>query len=183
MSSEIVTFTGRVVDPLDLRPDKVNIIDIAHSLSLQCRFTGHVKWHYSVGQHSVLCAEFGRARLKVDKQVQLELLLHDASEAYCADLARPVKHAAGLGDAFRAVEDRIQKVVAERFGLTFPFSAVVHKVDNVLLAAEQRQLMPRFRHVPAPMPYPFTIEQWQPEHTEDRFLALYHELTGDIPRR
>jgi hypothetical protein len=158
-------------------------VDIAHSLALQCRFTGHVKFHYSVGQHSILCAEFGRSRLKLDKQVQLELLLHDASEAYCADLARPVKHAPGLGDAFRAVEDVIQAVVSQKFGLTYPFAAVVHKVDNVLLAAEQKQLMPRFRHIEAPMPYPFSIDRWNPEDTEKRFLALYHELTGDIPRR
>lgn len=182
MSSEIVTYTGRVVDPLNLDPSKVNVIDIAHSLSLQCRFTGHVKWHYSVGQHSVLCADFGRER-GLDEHKQLALLLHDASETYCADLARPVKHAAGLGDAYRAVEDAIQAIIADKYELPYPFDPFVHQIDNALLLAEQRQLMPRFRHIDSRLKYPYRIERWTPEHTESEFLDRYEELTGDAPRR
>lgn len=41
-----------------LEPDfsQITIEEIAHSLSLQCRYIGHTKFHYSVALHSVLCS-------------------------------------------------------------------------------------------------------------------------------
>lgn len=182
MSSEIVTYTGRVVDPLNLRPEQVNIIDIAHSLSNQCRFTGHVREFYSVGQHSVLCTEFTRETYGT-AQHQLTLLLHDGSEAYLSDLARPVKHAEGLGDVYREIENGIQAVVAERFGLEYPFKDFVHKIDNALLLREQQDLMPRFRHIESKLVYDKPITGWSPADSKARFLALYTELTGETPHR
>ncbi len=182
MSSEIVTFTGRVVDPLDLAPDKVNIIDIAHSLANQCRFTGHVREFYSVGQHSVLCFWFA-SELGYPKPVRKQLLMHDGSEAYVADLARPVKRAAGLGEAYRAVEDSVQATVAQAFGLRFPFDERVHLVDNALLAAEQRDLMPRFRHIEVPLIYPYEIRPWTPDKAKGAFLDAYEELFDETPKR
>lgn len=180
--SSIVTYTGRVVDPLNLDPSKVNIIDIAHSLSLQCRFTGHVRFHYSVAQHSVLMVAF--AEEKGEGQPLLkQLLLHDASEAYVADLARPVKHAAGLGDVYREVEDRVQAVVAERFGLPYPFDEYVHVYDDALLLAEQEQLMPRFRHIESKLKYKNIITEQPPMWWQAAFLSWYEELFDEVPRR
>ena len=54
------TFTMRQVYPLDLRPEDVAVEDIAHALSLQCRFAGHTRGLYSVGQHSLLVADYLR---------------------------------------------------------------------------------------------------------------------------
>src|SRR5690606_5290032 len=73
------TFTGRAVYPLDLRPDDIDIQDIAHALSMQCRYAGHTRQFYSVAEHSVhvarWCRQYGPA-------AALEGLLHDATEAY-----------------------------------------------------------------------------------------------------
>lgn len=49
----IQTFTGRRFWPLDPRPEDVCIEDIAHALSLKCRFGGHCTRFYSVAEHSV----------------------------------------------------------------------------------------------------------------------------------
>jgi hypothetical protein len=49
----IQTFTGRQYWPLDPREGDVYIEDIAHALSLQCRFTGHCRSFYSVAEHCV----------------------------------------------------------------------------------------------------------------------------------
>jgi hypothetical protein len=182
MSSEIVTYTGRVVDPLNLKPGQVNIVDIAHSLSNQCRFTGHVKTFYSVAQHSVLCAEFVR-RVEGNDAHALALLLHDGSEADLSDLARPVKLAAGLGDIYRRIEDSIQAVVADTFGLQYPFPDIVHRVDNALLRREQECLMPRFRHIEVDLVYDKDIMGWLPSEAEQQFLNMFAELTGETPRR
>ena len=50
------TATGGVFWPVDPRPEDVEIEDIAHALSLICRYCGHVREFYSVAQHSVLVA-------------------------------------------------------------------------------------------------------------------------------
>jgi hypothetical protein len=52
----IQTFSGRRFYPADPRPDDMDIGDVAHALSMVCRFNGHVRFHYSVAQHAVLSA-------------------------------------------------------------------------------------------------------------------------------
>ncbi len=48
------TATGRQFWPMDPRPHEVFIEDIAHALSMICRFGGHCRRFYSVAEHSVL---------------------------------------------------------------------------------------------------------------------------------
>lgn len=51
------TYTGRRFYPLDPRPDEIDPEDIAHALSLLCRYGGHVDRFYSVAEHCVLMSE------------------------------------------------------------------------------------------------------------------------------
>ena len=53
----IQTFTGKRMYPLDPKPEDICIEDIAHALSNICRFTGHTKKFYSVGEHSINCLD------------------------------------------------------------------------------------------------------------------------------
>ena len=87
----IMTYSRVLMDPLDARPDQILIEDIAHSLSLMTRANGHCRQFYSVAQHSINCALEAR-NLGLSPRVQLACLLHDAAEAYIADIPRPVKH-------------------------------------------------------------------------------------------
>ena len=88
--SSIKTYTGVMFDPVKPNPDLIDIVDIAHALSMLCRANGHFKTFYSVGQHSINCMKEAKARGYSEK-VQLACLLHDASEAYLSDVTRPVK--------------------------------------------------------------------------------------------
>lgn len=136
------TFTGVHFYPLDPRPEEILPQDIAHALSQICRFTGHTKWFYSVGQHCVLCAEYARY-IGHDAAVQLRALLHDASEAYICDVSRPVKpYLKGYG----RIEEKLQGVIYERFGLPAAdrdADLYVKMIDDHLLCMEARQLMPK----------------------------------------
>jgi hypothetical protein len=77
--------SGKAFYVTDPKPEDIDILDIAHSLSMQCRYNGHTKGFYSVAEHSVLVANLVPPRLR------LQALLHDASEAYVGDVIRPIK--------------------------------------------------------------------------------------------
>jgi 5'-deoxynucleotidase YfbR-like HD superfamily hydrolase len=87
----IKTYTGVMFDPLYPESELIDILDIAHALSMLCRANGHFRSFYSVGQHCINCAMEAKAR-GYSERVQLACLLHDASEAYLSDVTRPVKH-------------------------------------------------------------------------------------------
>lgn len=71
-----MTYTGRQFWPLDPRAEDIDIRDVAHHLSLICRFNGAGRAFYSLAQHSCLVAD------TLDAPLKLWGLLHDAAEAY-----------------------------------------------------------------------------------------------------
>lgn len=90
MGEHITTYSKIHMSPLTPESGDIQIRDIAHALSLMARANGHFPKFYSVGQHCIHCCEEAYAR-GYTKRIQLACLLHDASEAYLADITRPVK--------------------------------------------------------------------------------------------
>ena len=138
----MLTYSGRRFYPLDPVPDDIHILDVAHSLSNLCRFTGHCSQFYSVAQHSVLVS------LNVPKGLEMWGLLHDAHEAYIGDIGRPLKRSLMAYPETRALLTWTVKLldwaIAKRFGLpeiTEQMSDHLHKADNLLLATEARDMM------------------------------------------
>lgn len=161
----------RIFDPFHESNEFV-IEDIAHHLSLVCRFTGAVRVHYSVAQHSVLVSQL------VPPEFALEGLLHDASEAYLNDIASPVK--AGLPD-YKATEVAMEKALATKFGLYWPKSPEVKRADGIAVATEARDLMrnaPTLWRLPEKPLRGVTIEPWTPERAELEFLARFREVSA-----
>jgi len=183
----IATYSGRVISPLDPDPAQIAIEDIAHALSNQCRFTGHVRTFYSVAEHSVRCVRelidqnFYFPILEYpDPPEELDLLgwtlLHDASEAYLSDIARPVKQGLGFGGIYREVETRLMEVIATKYRLSWPQPDEVTRVDDVMLRTEQRDLMPKGR-LPGDEYATEKIEEtWTPTEARDRFLQFADEF-------
>lgn len=87
----IETYTGRPFYPLNPRQQDISIIDIAHGLSLQCRYGGQITDFYSVAEHSVLLAMYAEQTLRGSVIDCLQILMHDAPEAFMTDIPRPVK--------------------------------------------------------------------------------------------
>jgi hypothetical protein len=171
------TYTGKKFYPFDPRPEEICIEDIAHSLSMQCRFAGHCREHYSVAEHSVRGSAYLRGELA------LHFLLHDAAEAYLVDLPRPLKRTGVFGWLYRRVERRLELVIAEAFALPFPHSPVIKQVDARMLMTEKRDLLtdpPAAWKESESMFPPFadTIKPLTPSFAEHCFLNRYNALTA-----
>jgi hypothetical protein len=174
--SWIQTFTGRRFVPRDPRPEDFDIRDVAHSLSLLCRFNGHCRQFYSVAEHSV------RVSRVCPPEAALWGLLHDLGEAYIGDLPRPIKP---MFPAFEEVETRLLRTAAVAFDLPWPMPAAVRRADDVLLATEARDLMSEppepWGHREAPLPG--RITPLGPTEAELAFLDRFEELSqpGSAP--
>lgn len=132
----IQTVSGKRFWPLDPKAEDIHIADIAHALSLMCRFGGHCTQFYSVAEHSVRVARIISALGR--KELTLTALLHDAAEAYMADVLRPIKkHIVGLVE----VEHKLEQVIADKFNLIYPFPDCIKSADYIMLATEKRDLM------------------------------------------
>lgn len=169
----IQTFSGLKFWPLDPRPSEILIVDVAHALSLLCRFNGHIRKFYSVAQHSVLVSH------RVPPEDALWGLLHDASEAYIADVTSPVKRSHEMSP-YRDVERRIMATTCEAFGLPMVQPASVSEADVRMLVTERRDLLHRtdfpwrFDHVE---PYgDLTIVPWSPDVAEQAFLHRFSTI-------
>lgn len=172
----ILTFSGVTFWPLDPRPEEVVLIDIAHALSHLCRFTGHVRTFYSVAEH---CCRVHDLLLHSHVAGHAAWgLMHDATEAYLGDVARPTKRAEqGFGAAYRVVEQRLAVVIAERFDLRPRLEPpAVKGADDRLLATEQRDLMPAslddLLEWPSEEPLEERIDMpWSPWRAKNEFAA------------
>ena len=176
----IQTYTGIKFHPLDVHNEDIEIDDIAHALSLVNRFTGHTKAAYSVAEHSVRCSwlmPFDRPDLA------LEALLHDASEAYIADLARPIKMMPQMA-SYREMEAGVETAICQKWDLPRPLSREVKQADEVMLRTEARDLMgtPPSDWVFRVEAQPEVIKPWSADKAEYIFKELFYQLLERLER-
>lgn len=163
-------FSGRRFYPLDPLPEEVVGTDIAHALSLLCRYGGHVKRFYSVAEHCVLMSG------AVTPESALAALLHDATEAYVVDVPRPLKR---FLINYRGIEDGVWRAIALRYGVDWELPTDVIEADNRILLTERNALMPRAERWTQDddyEPLPVAIEGWEPAVAEARYAARLDEL-------
>ncbi len=175
---EIKTYSGKMFDPVLPETDKIDIIDIAHALSMLCRGNGHMKHFYSVGQHSINCMMEAKAR-GYSVRVQLGCLLHDASEAYLSDVTRPVK--AALPE-YLQIEEPLQNMIWNKWltpALTQEEKTQIFDIDDSILWYEFIPLMgARLSDIEPILQSEPVLEFMGFQKTEQRFLSLFHALTG-----
>jgi hypothetical protein len=169
----IQTFSGVRFTPTNPNYESIVIQDIAHALSMQCRFSGHVKRFYSVAQHSVLVSYL------CDSSDRLWGLLHDATEAYLIDVPSPLKRSGKFG-AYIEFEKIMQEAICKRFNLPMAEPPSVKIADGLMLATEARDLMSPLREdwITNIKPIPLKIEPLGPAEAEVLFLNRFYELVG-----
>jgi hypothetical protein len=154
------TFTGRRFYPMDPRPEEVDPADIAHALSLLCRYGGHLDRFYSVAEHCVLMSE------AVAPEHALAALLHDATEAYVCDVPRPLKR---YLPEYRSIEDAVRNAICLRFRVAGDLPAEVKDADNRIILTERNALMSNagvWAQDGVVEPLPVAIVGWSPAEAE-----------------
>lgn len=175
------TRSARAFDFARPSPDEIEIEDIAHALGHTCRFLGHSRAFYSVGEHSVHVAAL---LMPAGRHLARWGLLHDAHEAYVGDVPSPLKR---LLPEYRRLEHIAGSAVRLKFGLVGPVLKPVKAVDAMILQFEAAALCE-----PPPRPWEKTDCSWpagsgslalgwqppcwSPLEARDRFLSLFSVL-------
>jgi hypothetical protein len=195
--------SGSKVHPLAPDAREFRIRDIAHHLSMQCRYAGGVRRFYSVAEHSVHVANGVARRLRaLGHGISRSLLcgqhgwpcyyvqwglIHDASEAYLNDITKPVKHQNDLA-GYRSAEKRLQACIAVWLGLGGEEPDIVKQVDTDILGTEARQLKSPvdpdwgnwFPDGKLPAAFPgVRVGLWSPARARREFLRLFDRLFPD----
>lgn len=135
--THVRTLSGALVTPGMIDLSKVLISDIAHALTQIPRFGGHLPFHYSVAEHSIWVADYVRERTD-DRNIMLQALMHDATEAFIGDLAKPFKdHIQG----YKRFEEQLMTEMGKHFGFNYPFHPLIKEADQQALNAEWYCLM------------------------------------------
>ena len=165
----IKTYNGKRFDVLNPNPDLIDIEDIAHALSNQCRYGGHSRKFYSVAEHSIHVSN-----LCILSSSKLGGLLHDASEAYLVDIPRPIKHSSFLL-GYRDLERRVQDAINLKFNVTI-YPEVKHW-DDQILRDEVYQLMNDPEDYGFEKPnLMYAVACWSPREAKEKFLARFNKL-------
>lgn len=172
------TFSGKVCLPLLPEETTYNIVDIAHSLGMQCRWNGHVKRFLSVGQHCCYAHDFVK-----DKSAKKQALLHDATESALSDVARPIK---GFLTGYVELEHRTETSLYRQFNIvpTEATTKSVKEIDTLLLIRERALLINKAdrewgfegidtSYIDEMLP---TIPSWSPAKAKKEFLKRFWSL-------
>lgn len=176
MNSSIRTYTGRDFYPLSPNQSDIDIKDIAHALSLKCRFGGHCREFYSVAEHSCRVSYYILNKIPGDYYSAFWGLMHDSAEAYLADVPSPVKKEL---KEFCGVEDNLLFIIMDKYGLDYPPPPIVKEADIVLLVTEARDLLPSvWDGFDGSSALKDTIKPWPMSLSETKFLELFDKYSS-----
>ena len=173
------TFTGKKFYVLDVQPEDICIADIAHSLSLQCRYNGHCSQFYSVAEHSVLIALHAMNEGHTYPDI-MRALMHDAVEAYIGDIPKPVKLSI---PALMKAEDEIEGIIMDKYGLARGKADWLEDYDYRITIDERAKLMSdsgnEWGHEDRD-PLGVKIRCVDPEQIEYEFLLWFEHLRRQL---
>lgn len=171
----IMTYSGGQFWPMDPKKEEIYITDIAHALSQLNRFCGHTDFPWSVAQHSIAMSYV------VPPEHALACLLHDASEAYMADVPRPLKRSLL---EYTTAENQLLHVISNMYKVNVTHFEVKHADLKALVTEASVLFKGRSAWWLDPLVYPepynlseFWVEEIPWRDVKDRFLRRFRELS------
>lgn len=158
----IRTNSGLFINVFEPISNMICVEDIAHALSQQPRFAGHLPRFYSVAQHSVLCMRLASFYNKK------AALLHDGSEAYILDIPTPIKNKM---PEYKLIEDKLMGVIAKTFEFDYPLNDEVKGIDRHMLLFEWDNLVSNNN---------LEFRCWSCGEAEEKFLEAYYQLVEEL---
>lgn len=165
---------------------------IATGLSNQCRYNGQVKKFYSVAEHSVLLSRFAGkrySRFPSCLELQMYMLLHDASEAYLGDIISKLKPHL---PKYKELEDNIQTTILEYYGVKIEPALMeladrldhdICKIEMVKLQEVKADLLINWINEFSFIPRDFKLKNWKPKKAKKEFEKEFRSLTKKIKER
>jgi len=172
------TFTGKTIDLTSLNIAEIDIDDIAHALSMICRFGGHTKRFYSVAEHSYLVSKQMQFH-GYSSNVQFAALMHDASEYLLNDMMRPLRRQTWMRQ-YNDFHTYLQGIIEERFGVQ------INKKDRIAISEYDRSILLDEKAMLLPNTVEWDlgchrlgilIHCWSPQRAEQEFLRLFYALS------
>ena len=189
----IITNSGNRFYIGSIDPSTILIEDIAWSLAHQNRFTGHLQTPWSVAQHSLALALWYEGYYILNAREDIAgrwrkmhtVLLHDASEAYLSDIARPFKRQ--LRD-YNAIEEHLHANISLKWDLEFPHQGWLKEIDyrttmnEVLAFARNKDIYGDWGFEVEPLPsmerYMNVISEMSPAEVSAEFIAMHEKITA-----
>ena len=169
-------------DVMNPDPKLIRMEDVVHSTAHICRYTGHVRYFYSVLQHQMQVALIIR-HLGGSETDQFIGLNHDDSEYVCNDLSSPLKDNL---EVYRDIEDTVQGAFAVKLGFPYPYPEIVHTADLIARNFEANLLKDANETV-EPLPRYITEDisspRWEPTRPENlrrEFMKRFVQLGGKL---
>ena len=101
--------------------------------------------------------------------------MHAAAEAYLVDVPRPIKR---YLVGYKEIETKIERVIARKYDLAWPWPEIVMELDTRILNDERRQLMAggALEWSPCGAALNIALDCWSPVEAERRFLDRFEAL-------
>jgi hypothetical protein len=176
----VETFTGRAFYPMAPRVEDFSIIDIAHHLSNDCRYSGATQYFYCTAQHCCLLADYVEKERKGTALDCLQILMHDGAEAYLRDIPRPIKQHL---PQYRQWDFTLTMAMRSWLGWeNIPIPSWQDELDSRIIADEREHIMGdsglNWQHDVEPLG--IAIEPWGSRFAEQQFLMRYANYSGKV---
>lgn len=153
----MTTLTRRKLSLENPQASQIDINDIAVGLANKGHFSGQMEKFFSIAEHSMMVCNWAPENLK------LVALLHDASEAYLGDMIKPLKV---LIPKFQEIEERLQRVIFERFGLDYEDIIRIKPMDKMVQTLEYNYFYKEEGNLTC----------LSPEEARNEFLTMFKKL-------